>query len=62
MLIFRALGLLLLLSIALCCAAGLFTGRRHYWRWAQLLLRVGVAVAVVFAAVFLLERLLAPML
>jgi hypothetical protein len=62
MLVFRTLGLLLLLSIALCVAAGVLTGRRHYMRWAGLLLRIGVAVAVVFAALFLLERLLAPVL
>jgi hypothetical protein len=61
MLILRAVGLLLLVAIALCVGANLLTGQRHYLNWAKLLLRVGVALAVVFMSLLLLERLIAPM-
>lgn len=60
MFILRAVGLLLILAIALCVGAGLLSGQRHYYQWAKLLLRVGVAVAVVFMAILLLERVIAP--
>lgn len=62
MLIFRVVGLLLLLALALCVGASLLTGQKHYMQWAKLLLRIGVAVAVVFVALFILERLVAPIL
>ena len=61
MLILRFVGLLLLVAMALCVGAGLLTGQKHYLRWAKTLLRVGVAVGVVFVALLLLERLIAPM-
>jgi len=61
MFILRAVGLLLIVAIALCVGAGLITQQRHYLQWAKILLRVGVAVAVVFMALVLLERLIAPM-
>jgi hypothetical protein len=60
MFILRAVGLLLIVAIALCVGARLLTGERHYLRWARLLLQVGVAVAVVFMALLLLERLISP--
>jgi len=61
MFILRAVGLLLIVAIALCVGASLITGQRHYLQWAKILLRVGVAVAVVFMAILLLERVIAPM-
>lgn len=61
MFILRAVGLLLIVAIALCVGANLITRQAHYLQWAKLLLRVGVAVAVVFMALLLLERLIAPM-
>jgi hypothetical protein len=61
MLILRFVGLLLLVAIALCVGASLLTGQKHYLRWAKTLLRVTVAVGVVFVALLLLERLIAPM-
>jgi hypothetical protein len=62
MLILRALGLLLVVAMALCLAASLLTGQAHYLRWSKTLLRVGIAVAVVFMALLLLERLIAPLI
>ncbi|MFA9438649.1 hypothetical protein ACDA63_03320 [Uliginosibacterium sp. sgz301328] len=62
MLILRAAGLLLLVAVALCVGAWLLTGRGEYLRWTKLLLRVGVSVALVFMALLLFERLLAPIL
>ncbi|GAA5170683.1 hypothetical protein [Viridibacterium curvum] len=62
MLILRVVGLLLLLAIALCFGAAVLTGQKHYMQWAKMLLRIGVAVAVVFMALLLLERLIAPIL
>ncbi|MDB5814478.1 MAG: hypothetical protein JWN23_1595 [Rhodocyclales bacterium] len=60
MFILRAVGLLLIAAIALCVGARLLTGQRHYLQWAKILLRVGVAVAVVFMALLLLERVISP--
>jgi hypothetical protein len=60
MLFLRTVGLLLLLAIAVCVGASLITGQRFYLRWAKTLLQVGVAIAVVFMAMLLLERLIAP--
>ncbi|MDB5801893.1 MAG: hypothetical protein JWL63_2832 [Rhodocyclales bacterium] len=60
MFILRAVGLLLIVAIALCVGASLVTGERHYLKWARILLRVGVAVAVVFMALLLLERVISP--
>lgn len=62
MLILRVVGLLLLLAMALCVGAAVLTGQKHYMRWAKLLLRVGVAVLLVFLALLVLERLLVPIL
>jgi len=61
MLVLRAVGLLLIVAIALCLGASLLTGQRHYLKWAKTLLSVGVAVGVVFVALLLFERLIAPM-
>ncbi|MFT4173571.1 MAG: hypothetical protein QM639_13485 [Rhodocyclaceae bacterium] len=62
MLILRAVGLLLLVAVALCVGAWLLTGQARYLQWSKLLLRVGVSVALVFMALMLLERLIAPIL
>jgi len=61
MLILRAVGLFLLVAIALCFGAGLLTGEKHYIYWARRLFKITLAVAVVFVALFLLERLIVPM-
>jgi hypothetical protein len=61
MLILRVVGLLVLVAIALCVGAWLLTGQRHYFNWAKNLFRYGVAVALVFMALFILERLIAPL-
>lgn len=62
MLILRVVVLLLILAIALCVGAAVLTGQKHYMQWAKMLMRIGVAVAVVFMALLLLERLLVPVL
>jgi hypothetical protein len=61
MFILRAVGLLLIVAIALCVGANLITRQRFYLQWAKVMLRVGVALAVVFMALLLLERLISPM-
>lgn len=62
MLLLRAIGLLLILAIAICVGAWILTGRAYYLQWSKRLLQYGVAAAVVFMALLLLERLLAPVL
>lgn len=62
MLILRAVALLLGVSIALCIGAWLLTGDRRYLGLSKRLLQYGLAVAVVFMALLMLERLLAPVL
>lgn len=62
MLILRALGLLLLVAIALSVGAWLLTGQRRYSVLAVRMLKLGVAVGLVFMAILLLERVLAPIL
>ncbi|MDQ8020444.1 MAG: hypothetical protein REI94_01290 [Moraxellaceae bacterium] len=61
MLILRFVGLILLVAIAVCAAAYLFTRDRRYLNWALKTFKVGVAVALVFLALMVLERFLAPM-
>ena len=60
MLILRAIGLLLLLAIVLCVGLGILSRQKHYFTWAWNLFRYGVVVALVFMALFILERLIAP--
>lgn len=60
MFILRALGLLLFVAIAGCAGLGLLTRQAHFFRWAWGLFRYGVVVALVFAALFAFERLIAP--
>lgn len=60
MLILRALGLLLVVAIAVCVGLGLLTRQVHFFRWAWSLFRYGAVVALVFVALFAFERLIAP--
>lgn len=60
--VLRLVGLLLLLAVALSVGAWLITGERRYSVLAVRLLKIGVALGLVFMALILLERLLAPML
>ncbi|MBS1207852.1 MAG: hypothetical protein H6R19_250 [Proteobacteria bacterium] len=62
MLILRALGLLLLVAIAVCAGLGLLSRQPHFFRWAWNLFRYGVVIALVFVALFALERLIAPII
>lgn len=60
MLILRVLALFLVVAIAVCVGLALLTRQRHYLKWAWNLFRYGVVVALVFMALFILERLIAP--
>ena len=62
MLILRTVGLFLLLAIALCIGIYLLTGDKRYSIWAARLLRIGVAIALVFMVLLAMERLIAPIL
>ncbi|MDP5238127.1 hypothetical protein Q9Q94_01215 [Uliginosibacterium sp. 31-16] len=62
MFILRALGLFLLLAIAVCVGLGMLSRQPHYFRWAWSLFRYGVVVALIFMALFILERLIAPII
>ncbi len=58
MLILRALGVLLVIAIALCIGAGILTRDKRCIDWAWRLFRAGVVVALVFMLLLVLERLL----
>ena len=62
MLILRAVGLLLLVTIAVCVGAWMLSGDVRYLEFSKRLFRYGLAVVVVFLALLALERLLAPVL
>lgn len=62
MLILRFVGLVILIALAVCGGAFLITRERRYLNWAWLIFKVGIAVALVFMALFVLERFLAPMI
>lgn len=62
MLILRAVALLLGVAIAVCLGGWFLTGDRRYLRFSRRLLQYGLAVAIVFLALLLLERLIAPIL
>ncbi len=55
--IFRALLLVFAIAVALCVAALMVTGNRKYLGWSCLLFRLGIATALLFFAVLLLERI-----
>jgi hypothetical protein len=62
MLLLRGIGLLLMLAIGVCAGLGLLTRRPYFFRWAWSLCRYGLVLAVVVLIVFILERLLVPVL
>ncbi|HEX5125741.1 MAG TPA: hypothetical protein VFW00_03295 [Rhodocyclaceae bacterium] len=62
MLILRAVGLLLLVAIAICIGAYLITGDKRYSVLSVRMLRIGLAVALVFMGMLVLERLIGPIL
>lgn len=57
MLLFRAVGLLLIIAMMLSAAAYLFSGRESYLKLTWKLARVLGGFALVFFGVLLLERL-----
>ncbi|MFZ5555882.1 MAG: hypothetical protein ACOZDY_04025 [Pseudomonadota bacterium] len=58
MIIIRLIGLLALVAIAVCLGLYVFTRDRRYLRYAGRIVRFGIVVGVVFAALYLLERLI----
>lgn len=62
MLILRVLGLLLAVAVALSVGAWLITGDKRYSVLSVRLLKFGLAVALVFMAILLFERVLAPVI
>ena len=56
--LFRGVLILFGIAIALCVALFLLTERRAYLVWAGKLFKVGVAAALLFFVVLLLERLI----
>lgn len=59
MLFLRIVAILIGLGAAVCAAAWVFTGDRAWLGRSFLLLKVGVAVGLVFFGVLLLERVVA---
>lgn len=57
MVILRALGILLVIGIALCVGAGILTRDKRCFDWAWRLCRAGVVIALVFMLLLALERL-----
>ncbi len=55
---FRALLILFAIAVTICVALFLFTNDRKYLGWAGRLFKVGLAAALLFFVVLLLERLL----
>lgn len=60
MLLLRAVGLLLALAVGVCAGLGLLTRQPRFFSWAWGLCRYGLVLAVVVLILFLLERLIAP--
>lgn len=54
---FRALLILFGIAVVICVALFLFTNDRKYLRWAGRLFKVGIAAALLFFVVLLLERI-----
>lgn len=54
---FRALLILFAIAVVICVALYLFTNDRKYLGWAGRLFRVGIAAALLFFVVLLLERI-----
>lgn len=54
---FRALLIFFAIAVVVCVALFLFTNDRKYLGWAARLFKVGLAAALLFFAVMLLERI-----
>lgn len=55
--LFRALLVVFAIAVVLCVAAFMVTSDRKYLGWAWLLFKLGIAAALLFFAVLLLERI-----
>jgi hypothetical protein len=55
--LFRALLVVFAIAVASCVAAFLFTGERKYLRWVWLMFRIGIAAALAFFAVLIIDRI-----
>lgn len=62
MLLLRAIGLSLVLAIGVSAGLGLLTRQPYFFRWAWSLCRYGLVLGLVVVIVFVLERLLAPII
>jgi len=54
---FRALLILFAIAVVICVALFLFTNNRKYLGWAGRLFKVGIAAALLFFVVMMLERI-----
>jgi hypothetical protein len=54
---FRALLILFAIAVVICVALFLFTNNRKYLGWAGRLFKVGIAAALLFFVVLMLERI-----
>jgi hypothetical protein len=55
--LFRALLVVFAIAVVLCVAAFMVTSDRKYLGWAWLLFKLGIAAALLFFAVLLIERI-----
>jgi hypothetical protein len=55
--LFRALLIIFAIAVVICVALYLFTNERKYLGWAGRLFKVGLAAALLFFVVLMLERL-----
>lgn len=58
MVLVRLLAFLLLIGIGLCLVLYLFTRDRRYLKWGWQVLRFGVVFSAIFAALYVLERII----
>lgn len=58
MVLARLLGFLFLIVIGLCLALFLFTRDRKYLKWGWKVFQFGVVFALVFATLYVLERII----
>ena len=56
--IFRLLALLLIIAICCCVAYSLLSGDKRYMKFALQLLKVGIALALVYFGLMIFERLI----
>jgi hypothetical protein len=57
MVFFRAILFVFAIAVVICVAAFIVTSDRKYLGWAWLLFKLGIAAAVLFFAVLMLERI-----